>query len=272
MLKKYGILGSGTAADNVIEDGLVEIGEDNEFVVGCPSKPSESMARAIDWLIDREIRYTIVCTEKAPSRFIDNASHCEYRTTDEEIEKKVLSILQKANGSLLLLWDREKNEAMEGICFAADDFGIDVRDLSNGLVPLFVATEPIPVSKEKHIPTAEIEVEPLSEKELRSMPIAMLHKIAKSKGLNPDLNYETTDALIQRLLYADSINEGEQEEEYLPPIDLGTFKIVKADSVVATNGEATCMLTATFPNGSIMSRPATPYEVQQLFGFKPSTS
>lgn len=269
-MKTYGILGSGDASDNVIEDALIEIGEDNLFIVGCPAKPSKSVARAIDWLIDNEVRYYIVCKEKTPSRFVDNASSCDYRSEDD-IESRVISLVKKNKGSLLLLWDTTKDSEMEKICFDAADAGLPILDLSNGLVPLRVEGEPS-VKKEEHIPTAEIEVEPLSKEELQSMPITMLYKIAKSKGLDPELNYETKESLINRLLRLDSINSGEQDEDYLPPIDLGTFKIVKADTAVATNHEATCMITVTFPNGTIMSRPATPYEARQLFGFGPTTS
>ena len=270
MMKTYGILGSGDASDNVIEDALIEVGEDNLFIVGCPAKPSKSIARAIDWLIDNEVRYYIICKEKTPSRFVDNASSCDYRSEDD-IENRVISLVKKNKGSLLLLWDNNNDAAMEKICFDAADAGLPILDLSNGLVSLRVEGGPT-VEEEKHTPTAEIEVEPLSKEELQSLPIAMLHKIAKSKGLNPDLNYETTESLINRIMYADSINEGEQkEEDYLPPIDLGTFRIVKADAGVVTNGEATCMLTAMLPSGIIMSRPATPYEVKQLFGFEPTT-
>lgn len=273
MLKKYGILGSGDASDNVIEDALIEIGDDNEFIVGCPAKPSKGIARAIDWLIDNEVRYAIVCTEGAPSRFIDNASHCEYRPVDQ-IEQRVLAMLQKTEGVLLLLWDKSKDSEMEKICFDASDVGVLIRDLSNGLSPLWVESGDKPAQppavEERHIPTAEIEVEPFSRDEMLSMSIGVLRKTAKAQGLDVKDTMSKED-IVNAIMYAESINEGEQEEDYLPPIDLGTFRIVKADAGVVTNGEATCMLTAMLPSGVIMSRPATPYEVKQLFGFETST-
>lgn len=275
MLKKYGILGSGDASDNVIEDALIEVGEDNEFIVGCPAKPSKGIARAIDWLIDNEVRYAIVCTEGAPSRFIDNASHCEYRPADQ-IEQRVLAMLQKTKGTLLLLWDKSKDSEMEQICFDAADVGVLIRDLSNGLAPLWVENgdtqpEQPPVAEERHIPTAEIEVEPFSRDEMLSMSIGVLRKTAKAQGVDVKDSMSKED-IVNAIMYAEAVTEGEMDEEYLPPIDLGTFRIIKADAAVATNEEATCMITATFPNGTIMSRPATPYEVKQLFGFEPSTS
>lgn len=272
MLKKYGILGSGNASDNVIEDALIEIGEDNLFIVGCPAKPSKGVARAIDWLIDNEVNYYIVCTDKAPSRFIDNASHCEYQDA-ENIESHVIATLQKGKGTLLLLWDNDKETEMEKICFDAADAGVSILDLSNGLVPLRVEGSPRPSEPEEHhVPTAEIEVEPLSREELLSMPITMLYKMAKDKGLNVEKNVTTKEGWVEMLLYADSINEGEQDEDYLPPIDLGTFKIVKTDGAVSSTDEKTCMLTAVLPSGVVMSRPATAYEVKQLFGLDGTTS
>lgn len=268
MLKKYGILGSGTAADNVIEDGLTEIGEDNEFIVGCPAKPSAGMIRVLEWLIDREVRYQIICVKQTPEKFVDNASGCDYRATEEEINGRVLSRLQKENGSLLLLWDVENENAMEKVCFGAADFGVAVRDLCNGLVPLFVESDTQTPTKEKHVPTAEIEVEPLSREELFSMPLAMLRKTAQSEGVEIT-EHMTKEQIVNALTHAEAVKE--MEEDYLPPIDLGTFRIISTRESVITTKEETCMLTVVFPSGIIMSRPATPYEAKQLFGFEPST-
>ena len=275
MLKKYGILGSGDASDNVIEDALIEIGDDNEFIVGCPPKPSKGIARAIDWLIDNEVKYAIVCTEGAPSRFIDNASHCEYRSADQ-IEQRVLAMLQKTKGTLLLLWDKDKDSEMEKICFDAADVGVLIRDLSNGLSPLWVESDEQPAQPpavaERHIPTAEIEVEPFSRDEMLSMSIGVLRKTAKAQGLDVKDTMSKED-LVNAIMYAESINEGEQEEDYLPPIDLGTFHIVSSatNQRAITSSTETCMLTAVFPSGVIMSRPATVYEVKTLFGFESLT-
>lgn len=269
MLKKYGILGSGTFADNVIEDGLTEIGEDNVFIVGCPAKPSAGMVRVLEWLIDREVRYQIICVEQTPARFVDNASGCDYRSSEVDIEKRVISRLQKDGGSLLLLWDNNNDAAMEKICFDAADAGVHIRDLSNGLTPLWVEsgeTEQAPIAEERHIPTAEIEVEPFSRDDLLAMSIGVLRKTAKAQGVDVKDSMSKED-----IVNAITNVEETIEEDILPPIDLGTFRIVSTRESVITTKEETCMITVVFPSGIIMSRPATPYEAKQLFGFEPAT-
>jgi hypothetical protein len=270
MLKKYGILGSGDASDNVIEDALIEVGEDNEFVVGCPTKPGKALTRALEWLIDNEVPYRIVCTEGTPAKFVDSAIHCEYLTSG--VEERVIEMLQKAKGTLLLIWDDNNIETTEKICFESTDAGVNIRDLSNGLVPIRVADAPkdTPVEPvERHVPTAEIEVEPFSKEEMLSMSIGVLRKTAKTQGVSvtPDMSKED---IVNAILWADE----DELADYQPPIELGTFHVVssaQSDRAV-TSGVETCMITAVFPSGIIMSRAASPYEVKQLFGFDDSTT
>lgn len=264
MMKKYGILGTGTTSKGVIEDALNELGSDNEFVVGCETKPTAGKTRVLDWLTDMEAPYRIVYKENAPSKYIE-ASTGEYPTGSTSIDEKVIGMLKKVNGTLLLLWDNDDVEETERICFLAADNGIKILDLTNGLVPIEVESdgpkeEP---AEEKVVLADEVEVEPFSEKELMSMSIGVLRNNAKAQGVQvtPEMSKEQ---LVDAIL-------GKEVEDILPPIDLGTFKIVSTRATLTTNESETCMLTVVFPNGIVMSRPATVYEAKQLFGFEPTT-
>jgi hypothetical protein len=264
MMKTYGILGTGTTSKGVIEDALNELGSDNEFVVGCEPKPAEGKSRVLDWLVGIEAPYRIVYKESAPEKYIEPANG-EHPSGSSSIDEKVVSMLKKSKGTLLLLWDEEAVEKMERICFLAADNGVKILDLTNGLVPIQVEGD-TPKEEEVSVPTEEIEVEPFSEDDLLSMPISVLRNTAKNLGI--DTAKMPKEDIVKAIL---NNSDKKEEEEILPPIDLGTFKIVSTRATVSTNESETCMLTVVFPNGIIMSRPANVSEAKQLFGFEPTT-
>lgn len=271
MLKKYGVLGTGRTSKNIIEDALNELGVDNDFVVTCGGKPSESESRVINWLIDMEVNFMLTHNGKAPAEFIEKAS---VERLDANPARDIIKYLSKTNGTLLLLWDDSLVPEMEEICFDAADAGVPILDLTNGLVPIVV--DITPEDKPEPVPTEEVEIEPFSRDEMLSMSIGVLRKTAKSQGIQAGTNM-TKEQIVDAILGDNQLTEPslqelrqqDEEEEILPPIDLGTFHVVSS----ATNDRAitssynTCMLTATFPSGVIMSRPANVEEVKQLFGF-----
>jgi len=273
VLKKYGVLGTGSASKNIIEDSLNELGVDNDFVVTCGAKPSESESRVINWLIDMEANFMLTHDGKAPAEFIEK---CSVERLDANPARDIIHYLSKTKGTLLLLWDNTQEPVMEEICFDAADAGVPILDLTNGLVPIVVDITPEEEAP-KPVPTEEVEIEPFSRDEMLSMSIGVLRKTAKSQGIHVGTNMtkeQIVDAIIHdvdAIINAAEVLEPviEEEEEILPPIDLGTFHVVSS----ATNDRAitssynTCMLTATFPSGVIMSRPANVDEVKQLFGF-----
>jgi hypothetical protein len=272
MLKKYGVLGTGRTSKNIIEDALNELGVDNDFVVTCGAKPSESESRVINWLIDMEVNFMLTHNGKAPAEFIEKAS---VERLDANPARDMINYLSKTKGTLLLLWDDTLIPEMEEICFDAADAGVPILDLTNGLVP--IAVDITPEDKPTPVQTEEVEIEAFTREEMLSMSIGVLRRTAKSQGIQVGTamtKEQIVDAIIHDVDAIINDAEGiepviEEEEEILPPIDLGTFHVVSS----ATNDRAitssynTCMLTATFPSGVIMSRPANVEEVKQLFGF-----
>lgn len=271
MLKKYGVLGTGRTSKNIIEDALNELGVDNDFVVTCGAKPSESESRVINWLIDMEVNFMLTHNGKAPAEFIEKAS---VERLDANPARDMINYLSKTKGTLLLLWDDTLVPEMEEICFDAADAGVPILDLTNGLVP--IAVDITPEDKPTPVQTEEVEIEAFTREEMLSMSIGVLRKTAKSQGIQAGTGM-TKEQIVDAILSDNQLTEPslqelrqqDEEEEILPPIDLGTFHVVSS----ATNDRAitssynTCMLTATFPSGVIMSRPANVEEVKQLFGF-----
>lgn len=272
MLKKYGILGSGITSKNVIEDALNELGVDNDFIVTCGAKPSESEARVINWLIDMEVNYEIIHAGNAPAKFIESAS---VEQLEASPAREMIHQLAKKKGTLLLLWDDTQAPVMEEICFDAADAGVPILDLTNGLVPIVVELDES-IEKPKPVQTEEVEIEAFTREEMLSMSIGVLRRTAKSQGIQVGTSMskeQIVDAILNDTPMPDPIIEDTEVEEVdiLPPIDLGTFKIVSTRATLTTNESETCMLTVVFPNGIVMSRPATAYEAKQLFGFEPTT-
>ena len=262
MLKTYGVIGNGNTNKNVIEDSLRELGIDNEFIVACGSKTSESESRVLNWLIDMEVPYKVIHAGKAPEEFLEKATTVHVH---QEAVGPMLQLLKKRNGTLLLLWDDAQMDRMEEICINAADAGIPILDLTNGLVPIMVTGEDTQEQAEP-VDTEEVEIEPFSHDEMMSMSIGVLRKTAKSQGIAVDQHATKED--IVKAIMSDEPMEVE-EEEILPPIELGTFHLVSSagKEQAVTDAYNTCMLTAMLPSGVIMSRSANVEEVKQLFGF-----
>lgn len=270
MLNTYAVLGTGDTSKGIIEDSLRELSSGGAFIVTATTKLSASEKRVLDWVSDNEVPYVLIHNQEAQDKYVDHAD-VVYEFAEEEFVTKSLKLLAKSSGTLLLLWDENRNREMEDICLQAADLGIKILDLTNGLVPITVEAEdkPEPV----HVaPAEEVEVEPFSREEMLSMSIGVLRKSAKAQGVEVTPNM-TKVQIVDAILNTPDVVEPEiaEEEEILPPIDLGTFKIVSTRATVSTSESETCMLTVVFPNGIIMSRPANVSEAKQLFGFEPTT-
>jgi hypothetical protein len=251
MLTTYGILGTGSTKKNVIEDALNELGEDNEFFVYGVHKLSASEGRVHDWLTDHEVPYTVVHNTETSTALMENALHfVSNKSLNVEF---FLKELKKRKGVLLLLWDEENNEEMENIVFTATDLGIEIKDLTNGLVPIVVETNVTEV-KEK-VQKEEVEIEPFTKKELQDMPISVLKKSAKNQNI--DASYMSKEQIINHLL-------GDIPE--VPEVKSVSTTPYPVRESIQTSDEKECMITVVMPNGTVVSTPATMAEVRLILG------
>lgn len=251
MLTTYGIMGTGPTKKNIIEDSLNELGEDNEFLLYGTHKLSASEGRVHDWLTDHEVPYTVVHNTATSPALMENALHfVSNKTLSPEF---FLKELKKRKGVLLLLWDEENSEEMEDIVFTATDLGIEIKDLTNGLVPIVVETEVAEV-KEK-VQKVEVEVEPFTREELQDMPISVLKKSAKNQNIEAD--YMEKQQIINHLLGEVPTNPEVKEVSTTP---------YPVRERIQTTDDKECMITVVMPNGTVVSTPATMAEVRLILG------
>jgi len=168
----YGIIGSGTCGENIIEDGLSELGVENNVFLIYPRKgASPSEDRVYDYMLDNEAEYIAYVKSNAPKVLVDNASKV-FDVTGDDAWVEILNTLKSKNGVLLMLWDSDNEENCTNIVFKAMDMGIEVKELSNGLAPYFVEA-----------PVETPDIQPFSDEELRSMSIGVLRKAATAQGI-----------------------------------------------------------------------------------------
>ena len=153
----YGIVGGGTCPQNIIEDGLKEIGtEGNTFVIVGTKRPSTSEERVYDYLLENEASFQVVCLEEShcPKVLRDSAELVSIKLLPSE---EVIKVLSKVDGVLLVMWDEENEDKMTNLVTKAFDAGVLIKELSNGLTP---------IALQDSKPT-------FSEQEFESMPSAI---------------------------------------------------------------------------------------------------
>lgn len=249
MMATYGIIGTGTTKKNIIEDLLNELGEDNDYLLYGSHRLSDSEVRILDWLSNHEVSYTVVADDNTSSALEEEAYHtvpCR-NLTDEFFLKE----LKKRKGILLMLWDEEREKEMNRIVHIATDMGIEIKEMTNGLVPIVLEDAPAPAPQ--RVETDEVEIEQFSREELEGMPISVLRKNAKSQNIETD--GLSKKQLIEQLLGAEPI-----EETVVPTIE----NVEAPRQTMQVDGE--CMVIVVMPNGTVVSTPATMGEVRTILG------
>ena len=264
----YGIIGSGKCGENIIEDGLSEIGVENNVFLIYPRKGATSSEdRVYDYMLENEAEYIAYYKNNAPQVLLDNASKV-FDVTGEDAWVEILNTLKSKKGTLLMLWDTQNDDACTEIVFKAHDMGIPVKELSNGLVPINVEAPETPEEE----PVDVVEIEPFSEDELRSMSIGVLRKAATARGVEGVGAY-SKDELVERLIDRKTHIEKIEEPE-VPTITSNATNVSvnytlttpaqERPQMVAPEGD--CMVTVVMPNGTVISTPATVEEVRAILG------
>lgn len=249
MMATYGIIGTGTTKKNIIEDLLNELGEDNDYLLYGSHRLSDSEVRVLDWLNNHEVSYTVVADDNTADALQEDAYHTvPCRTLTDEF---FLKELKKRKGTLLMLWDEEREKEMNRIVHIATDMGIEIKEMTNGLVPIVLEDGPAPAPQ--RVETDEVEIEQFSREELEGMPISVLRKNAKSQNIETD--GLSKKQLIEQLLGAEPI-----EETVVPTIE----KVEAPRQTMQVDGE--CMVIVVMPNGTVVSTPATMGEVRTILG------
>lgn len=197
----YGIIGSGSCGDNIIEDGLSEIGVENNIFLIYPRRgASPSEDRVYDYILENGAKYLAYVKTGAPQVLVDNASTV-FNVTGEDAWVEILNTLKSKDGTLLVLWDVDNEDNITKIVFKALDLGIKVLELSNGLAPFYVEAPAKP---------EVVEISPFSDEELRSMSVGILRKAATARGITEVGNYskeELVEMLVDKKTHMEKLEE-----------------------------------------------------------------
>lgn len=141
---KHVVLGTGSAPDKVIVEGLNDILKEGDELAfawsGSPVPPS--LEAVYGYVLDNEIPFTMVYTEeqKVPGSF-RMAEH----GVVQKVRNPISSLLKDLEGgNVLLLWDDEEN-GDGGIIHQVFDAHPEARvlELSNGLAPIVADVESV---------------------------------------------------------------------------------------------------------------------------------
>lgn len=252
----YGIIGSGTCGDNIIEDGLSEIGVENNIFLIYPRKgatPSED--RVYDYVLENEAEYFAYVKSAAPKVLVDNASKV-FDVTGEDAWLEIIRTLKSKDGTLLVLWDADNEENITNLVFKAMDMGIKVLELSNGLAPFYVE------APEPQESTDVVEIEPFSDDELRSMSVGVLRKAATARGISDVGNYskeELVSMLVDKQTHKEVLPEEDKPKAHTSTIE---FSIA---NVSTTKNDLSGVLIYS-DNGILKTLPLDNEVVAQLLG------
>lgn len=178
----YGIIGGGKHATPIIEDGLKDIfggDSDHTLYVYCRKGATDSEKVVYTHVLDNQVPFIAVSSEgSAPKVLVETADYLMSASSAEEV---IIKELAANNGTLLVMWDDERDADMSKFVTMASDFGVTVLELSNGLTPIILEEQPVHITET--VVAKEVELEPLTTDELDSMNIGLLKKAAFAQGI-----------------------------------------------------------------------------------------
>lgn len=194
-----GVIGSGRANPNTIEDALNELVSHSEFVLPWyGGKPCDSLDRVYTAIIDFDHPYHIV------GAVIPKSLTRTAMSSEETIDPSHLVIRRTkelGGDTILVLWD--DTPETEKHILEAHSNGMRLLDLTNGMAPIDVldAEEPSEVAPivEEEVKVDEEDPGAFTADELRSQPIASLRRQAKLAGITHDKN-ATKEELVDLLV------------------------------------------------------------------------
>jgi hypothetical protein len=252
---KYGIIGSGSADTNLIQEGLLDILEDTpdaKFVIHARRNPQGSVETIYDFLADNEVAFYAVhrIDDNAPKALLNMAIDV---VKDDNPTEVIINMSDK----VLILWDESNEESSEKMAIMCADAGKETFDLTMALSPIVVQgsspvvkEEPVEIPKEvlAEAPVKN-ELSPFSRDELMNMSIGVLRRQAKALGIE-NLG-KTKESIVDAVFY---------HEEY-------SGDPIIASEVTQTPQEATeeLALVVYWENGNYRTESVLLRDVKPLF-------
>jgi hypothetical protein len=201
MYETFGVIGSGNASRKVIEAGLKDLGNSESFIVPWYGKVTPGLETVYDWLLDNEVKFTIVSTDsgKAVPKALAEKAVAVEKTDD--VNYKILRDLKSRDitGISLILWDAENEEESMRLSYMSIDMKLSTLELTNGLLP--IVFDDVEREQPKEVKTTSVDEMPdlgdasYARETLEVMPAALVRRMAKDKGIATKTKEEAIDAL-----------------------------------------------------------------------------
>lgn len=246
MSRIHAVVGSGTAPDSVIKEGLRDVLESDDIVV-IPwyGKPTPGLAAVYDYVLDNSIDFIMYHDgANLPAKAFATAESGSLICCPNVDLGVIASVA--SGGKVLVLWDATNEAAMEELINNVFD-NISEKtltlELTNGLAPISLSLlTPEPVDEVD--PTDDSPKE-FTREELSIMPVGALKRLAESKGLPTGVtgkgNYIKVilgeELSLSALPPADTNNTNISEDTKMPtPIVIGVDDLKRSLADVTPSG------------------------------------
>lgn len=194
MREAYGVIGAGSAPRKVIEAGLNDIGITPVFIIPWYGKVTDGLEIVYDWVLDNDAIFSIVAKDgvKAPHKAL--ATKATSVMMVEDVDAHIVRTLKdrEVQGMALVLWDQDKEKYSVDVASMAIDFKLPTLELTNGLVPIILNDLEV-TAKEDEMP--DLGEASYDRETLEMMPTALVKRMAKDKGMNPQSKEEAVEML-----------------------------------------------------------------------------
>lgn len=194
MREAYGVVGAGVAPRKVIEAGLNDIGVSSVFIIPWYGKMTDGLEVVYDWVLDNEAIFSIVAKDevKAPPKAL--ASKATSVMVVQDVDAHIVRTLKEreVQGMVLVLWDQDKEKYSVEVASMAIDLKLPTLELTNGLVPIILNDSEETIVEDEMPDLGEASYD---RETLEMMPMALVKRMAKDKGLTPRSKEEAVEML-----------------------------------------------------------------------------
>jgi hypothetical protein len=190
----YGVVGAGVAPRKVIEAGLNDIGVSSVFIIPWYGKMTDGLEVVYDWVLDNEAIFSIVAKDevKAPPKAL--SSKATSVMVVQDVDAHIVRTLKEreVQGMVLVLWDQDKEKYSVEVASMAIDLKLPTLELTNGLVPIILNDSEETIVEDEMPDLGEASYD---RETLEMMPMALVKRMAKDKGLTPRSKEEAVEML-----------------------------------------------------------------------------